>query len=403
MRLCKASRVGDNRRLRPPCSFADHEDGVSSSIEGLGLARLSCRRPLSRGLAELGRLSLRRISGMLRRDGATRFDITSPRDSESAVARLLDRFSTLSGQVHALSDDPWQLLWGPGRRAFLPFQEWSSTLIAWRDPVGPAEDAPEIIHSFQAHAAVRGKHAVLLGMGRTIVEMLPKDSFKSVWLGTEPFYDLRAWHTRGKPGEEIRQACNHARKHGGIAREVYPLRDAGIRRGIEDATEAWMRARPERRSRSFLRTAPLESPQYRRYFVVEGDDRVESLLVCSPVSLRGQYLQDIVRRPDALRGSNELAMVTAMAVFQREGLEFVTGGIVPFYDPNLPRCDQRPQDGGLMGRVIGRFDHLFRFSGLQQFRGKFLPSCVVDVYALLWPGILTPGLVRDLCAILWRS
>ena len=375
---------------------------MSSSIQGLGLARLSCRRPLTRRLAELGRLSLRRFSRMLLRAGATGFDITSSRDGRSAAAELLDRFSTLSGQVHALSDDPWQLMWGPDRRAFLPFQERSSTLIAWRDPVGPPKDAVEVIRCFQAYAAARGKGAVLLGMGRAIVEMLPKDSFQSVWLGTEPFYDLGKWHIRGKTNTEIRQACNHARKQGGIAREVHPLRDAGIRRGIEDVTDAWMRARPERRSRSFLRTAPLENAQDRRYFAVEGDGRIESLLVCSPVSLRGQYLQDLVRRPDALRCSNELNMVTAMAVFQREGVEFVTGGIIPFYDPNRPRCAQRPRDGGILGHVIGRFDHLFRFSGLQQFRAKFAPSRVVDIYALLWPGVLTPGLVRDLCAVLWR-
>ena len=113
-------------------------------------------------------------------------------------------------------------------------------------------------------------------------------------------------------------------------------------------------------------------------------------------------MQDLVRRPDALRGSNELNMVTAMAVFQSEGMEFVTGGIIPFYDPNRPRCAQRPQDGGVLGHVIGHFDQLFRFSGLQQFRAKFIPSRVVDIYALLWPGVLTPGLVRDLCAVLWR-
>ncbi len=375
---------------------------MSTSIEGLSLARLSCRRPLTRSLAEVGGLSLRRLARLLLPARATGFDITSSNEDRSAAAELLARFSTLSGQVHALSDDPWRLLWGPDRRAFLPIQERSSTLIAWRDPVGPLEDALEVIRSFQEYAAARGKHAVLLGIGRAIVELLPKDSFKSVWLGTELFYDLTTWHTRGKRFMEVRQACNHARKHGGIAREVYPLRDADIRKEIEDVTEAWMRARPERRSRSFLRTAPLENAQHRRYFVVEGDERIESLLVCSPVSHRGQYLQDLVRRPDALRGSNELNMMTAMAVFQREGLEFVTGGIVPFYDPNRPRCAQRPQDGGLLGHVVGYFDDLFRFSGLQQFRAKFIPSRVVDIYALLWPGVLTPSLARDLCAVLWR-
>jgi len=359
---------------------------------------------LTRRLAELGGLSFRRVSQLLMRAGATGFDITSSLDGRSAVAEMLDRYSTLSGQVHVLSeDDPWRILWGPDRRAFLPFQERLSTLIAWRDPVGRPEDANEVIRGFRAYAAAVGKHAVLLGISRAIVEKLPKSSFHSVWLGTELFYEPKTWHIRGDAGKETRQACNHARKHGGTAREVHPLQDAGVRKGIEDVTEAWMRARPERRSRSFLRTAPLEHAQHRRYFIVEGDERIESLLVCSPVSLRGQYLQDLVRRPDALRGSNELNIVTAMAVFQREGLSLVTGGIIPFYDPNRPRCAQRPQDGGILGRAIGRFDHLFRFSGLQQFRAKFIPSRVVDVYALLWPGVLTPGLVRDLSAILWRG
>jgi lysylphosphatidylglycerol synthetase-like protein (DUF2156 family) len=356
---------------------------------------------LPRRLAELGRLSFRRISGILGAR-ATGFDITTSRDGRSAASNLLHQFSTLSGQVHAVSDDPWRLLWAGHRRAFLPFQERSFALIAWRDPVGPPEEAIDLIRCFRDYAAARGKHAVLLGVSRNAVERLPGDSFHSVWLGTEPFYDLTIWHTRGKRFNEVRQACNHVRKNGGIAREVHPLRNPDIRRGIEEVTEAWMQARPERRSRSFLRTVPLENAEHRRYFVVQADERIESLLVCSPVSAKGQYLQDLVRRPDALRGSNELNMVTAMAVFQNEGLDFVTGGIVPFYDPNKPRCAQRPGGDGLMGQVIGRFDHLFRFSGLQQFRAKFIPSRMVDIYALLWPGVLTPGLVRDLCAVLWR-
>ena len=379
------------------------ENGVSIAIpiEGFGLPRLSCRRPLVRRLTELGGLSFRRISGMLG-GRATGFDITSSRETRAAASELLDRYSTLSGQIHAISDDPWKLLWAPHRRAFLPFQERAFALIAWRDPVGPPEEAIGLISRFRDYAAARGKHAVLLGIGRPTVERLPRDSFHSVWLGTEPFYDLSTWQTRGKRFNEVRQACNHVRKNGGVAREVHPMQDADIRRGIEEVTEAWMQARPERRSRSFLRTAPLENAERRRYFVVQADDRIESLLVCSPVSTRGQYLQDLVRRPDALRGSNELNMVTAMAVFQSEGLDFVTGGIVPFYDPTKPRCEQRLGGDGLMGQVIGRFDRLFRFSGLQQFRAKFIPSRMVDVYALLWPGVLTPGLVRDLCTVLWR-
>jgi lysylphosphatidylglycerol synthetase-like protein (DUF2156 family) len=329
------------------------------------------------------------------------FDLTSGSgDGQFPTAALLDRFSALSGQVHVLSDDPWRFLWAPGRCAFLPFHERPSALIAWRDPVGPAETSTHLVELFRAYAARRGKHAVLLGVSRSVVQALPRNEFQSVWLGSEPFYDLATWHTHGKAGMEVRQACNHARRLGAAAREAHPLDDVRDRVALQQVADAWMAARPERRSRSFLRTAPLENARHRRYFVVEGDERVESFLVCSSVSRRGQYLQDLVRRPDALRGANELAVVTAMAVFQREGLDFVTGGIVPFFDPNRPRRNQLFQEGGMLGSVIRHFDHLFRFSGLQQFRAKFAPSRVVDIYALLWPGVLTPALAWDIRSVL---
>ena len=359
-------------------------------------------RPLLERLADLASLALTRFAGVRLRRAASGFDVTSAKDpgsSEAALA-LLDRFSGLAGQMHALSDDPWRFLWAKDRCAFLPFQELASTLIAWRDPVGPAEAAAGLIEHFRAFAANRGKHAVLLGVSRSAVEGLRGRRFRSVWVGTEPFYDLATWHTRGKAGMKVRLACNHARRLGAAAREAHPLHDAHDREAIARVEEAWKSARPERRNDSFLRTASLESAQHQRYFVVETGSRMESFLVCSSVSHRGQYLQDLVRMPDAPRGANELAILTALGVFQGEGLDFVTGGIVPFFDPNKSRSNKAAGGPGTLGWVIRHFDRLFHFAGLQQFRAKFAPSRVIDIYVLLWPGILTPALAWDIRSLL---
>jgi len=364
----------------------------------------SCqRRPWLERLADLAGLALTRFAGVRpRRAASGSFDVTSakaPGSSETALA-LLDQFSTLAGQMHVLSDDPWQFLWAKDRCAFLPFHELASTLIAWRDPVGPAEEAASLVERFRAFAAKRGKHAVLLGMSRSMLEGLRDHRFQPVWLGTEPFYDLATWHTRGKAGMKVRLACNHVRRLSAAAREAHPLQDARDREAIARVEDAWKSARPERRNDSFLRTAPLENARHRRYFVVETGSRMESFLVCSPVSHRGQYLQDFVRMPDAPRGANELAMLTALRVFQGEGLDFVTGGIIPFYDPNKSHSNKVTGGAGALGWVIRHFDRLFHFAGLQQFRAKFVPSRVVDIYAMLWPGTLTPALAWDIRSLL---
>ena len=353
-------------------------------------------------LADLAGLVATRVWKGRRHAAGGAFDVTSSKDpgAGEAALDLLDRFSGLAGQTHALLDDPWQFLWAKDRGAFLPFHERRSTLIAWRDPVGPAEESAGLIERFRAYAAGRGKHAVLLNVSRTAVEGLHNHGFRSVWIGTEPFYDLATWHTRGKAGLKIRLACNHVQRLGATAREVYPLECAGDRDAIGRVEEAWKSARPERRNTSFLRTAPLENARHRRYFAVETGRGMESFLVCSPVSRRGQYVQDAVRMPDAPRGANELAILTAIRVFQGEGLDFVTGGIVPFFDPNRSRSKRVAGGVGTLGWVVRHFDHLFHFAGLQQFRAKFVPSRVVDTYVLLWPGLLTPALAWDIRSLL---
>jgi lysylphosphatidylglycerol synthetase-like protein (DUF2156 family) len=356
-------------------------------------------RPFLERLADLASLAVARL-GWVRRRGAdsASFDVTSARDPgpREAASALLDQFSWLAGQTHALSDDPWQFLWARDRRAFLPFQELVFTLIAWRGPVGHAEAGADLIERFRSYAARRGKHAVVLGVSRSDVEGLSARRFQSMWIGTEPFYDLATWHTRGKAGMKVRLACNHVRRLGAVAREAHPLRDARDRDAIETVADAWRSARPQRRINSFLRLSPFENARHRRYFVVETKGRMESFLVCSPVSRRGQYLQDLVRMPDAPRGANELAILTALSAFQDEGLEFVTGGIVPFFDPSKP-CRGRAAGGaGARGWTVRHFDRLFRFAGLQQFRAKFAPSRLIDIYVLLWPGILTPTLVWEI-------
>jgi phosphatidylglycerol lysyltransferase len=388
-------------------------DQSSNFGQGPSAAQIACpvpRQPLSvqgrawlARLADLAGLVLTRFAGFRPRCAALGpFDVAAAKadGSTEAALALLERFSTLSGQMHALSDDPWQFLWAKGRCAFLPFHEMPSSLIAWRDPVGPAEAAPGLIEHFQAYAARRGKHAMLVGVSRSAVEAVAGRGFQPVWVGAEPFYDLASWNTRGKAGIKVRLACNHARRLGAAAREAHPLHDPGDRAAIAQVEEAWKSARSERRSDSFLRTAPLDGARHRRYFVVETPRRMESFLVCSPVSRRGQYMQDVVRMPDAPRGANELAMSTALGVFHGEGLDFVTGGITPFGDPSKPRSNEVAGPAGALGWVIRHFDGLYHFAGLQQFRAKFSPSRVVDIYALLWPGTLTPALAWDIRSLL---
>lgn len=331
------------------------------------------------------------------------FDVSGA--DEPAIGRLLDEWSTLAGQAQVQSPDPWRFLWTPNRRAYVPFHVGRFSLIAWRDPVGPPEERAAAIRLFRAYAARTGRHALVLAASAPLAEAASRVGFQSLWVGSEQRFDLERFTMRGRAAEKLRLAINHARRTGARAREAFPCTSVHDRAAIHRVEEAWKAERAARRTDSFLRTAPMENAVRRRYFVVEsathGDDHgsaVQSLAVCSQVSARGWYLQDLVRHPTAPRGACELVAIEAIEAFRRERFDFATMGIVPFFDPRgdaekivLPRA---------AAWCIRHFDRAFRFSGLQQFRAKFHATHVESAHALYWPRVLTPLVAWDVARLL---
>jgi phosphatidylglycerol lysyltransferase len=256
------------------------------------------------------------------------------------------------------------------------------------------------MHLFRAYASTVGKHAIVLAASSAMRTISPL--FAAIWIGAEQRLDLATFDTRGRAGEKLRLALNHARRVGASARELDPRHDVTVELALRLVEDAWKAARPSRRLASFLRTEPLENAEHRRYFGVEtpglNNATLQSFLVCSPVSRRGVYLQDLVRDPGAPRGAAELATVFALDTFRREGLEFATLGISPFFPAgDAPR-------GGVLSRAadwcIRHFDRLYHFAGLRQFRAKFATASVDPLYVLHWPRTLTPLAIWDIAALL---
>jgi lysylphosphatidylglycerol synthetase-like protein (DUF2156 family) len=146
-----------------------------------------------------------------------------------------------------------------------------------------------------------------------------------------------------------------------------------------------------------LRAAPFEYLHLRRYFGIETRDSasrptLEALVVCSQVSRRRYYLQDVMRRPQSPRGATELAVVGAFEALRDDGVSFATMGIVPFFGPKPSVDDGSWSD--LAQIVMRRL--VYRFDGLHQFRAKFSPSRVEPVFALHHPMSVPLRAIGDL-------
>ncbi len=339
------------------------------------------------------------------------FDITGARGPAECqrLAELLSEHARLAYQFCVLSDAPWQILWSPGRQSYLPFFERVFTLIAFCDPVGPQKDREALLEQFFALARGKGKHAVIVAATENMRRAASNLGFARFWIGTEPLFDLAEYALTGKTGRKLRQEANHIRRLGGTAREIFPLQNDADRQAMEEVVVEWKGRLRQRYNTSFLGTKPMENAHFRRYFAVEapralpgdppGSPMLQSFLMCSPVSRKGWYL-DLVRRPGAPRGATELAIFSAMDTFRAEGVEFVTMGLIPFYDPARQRISSKT--GFLKQAGIGYWDRLYHFSGMQMFRSKFSPTRTESAYILYWPSILTPQVIWDVTSVLTR-
>ncbi len=336
--------------------------------------------------------------------GATRWPSEGPitldqPSSRARVVSLLYEHGALGGQFHVLSRDPWRFVASADGRALMPYQERAFALVGWRDPIGPENARGGALGGFRRRAERLGKHAGILGASDALTDHAKANGYGATWIGAEPFYDLASWNLRGKRGEKLRLAINHAKRVGAVARELFPLEVARDRAEIARVERAWKAARPARENPSFLRTEPLENAEHRRFFGVEsrgaGEARLESFLVCSPLDRRGFYLQDLVRHPSAPRGATELVTVHAMDRLREDGAEQVSMGVVALFDP---RGSNTASPAARW--TLSHFDRLYRFSGLKQFRAKFVPTRSEGVHVLSWPRLLTPLAIWNIASVL---
>ncbi len=338
-------------------------------------------------------------------ESQTTIDITDTLSPEvcQRLFELLSEHARMAYQFCVLSDARWQILWSAGRTSYLPFFEHPFTLVAFCDPVGPENDREVLLEQFLSLANRKGKHAAILLATENTRKAALNLGLAGVWVGTEQIIDLANYSLIGKSGRKLRQEANHIRHLGGTAREILPLHNQTDRQALEEVELLWKARLRQRYNASFLGTKPMENAQFRRYFAVEtpgnppGDPIMQSFLVCSQVSRRGWYL-DLVRRPDAPRGATELVIFSAMETFRAEGVEFVSMGLVPFYDPGGQHTTSKTDLLMLWGASY--LDRLYHFQSMQMFRSKFSPTRIESTYILYWPSILTPQLILDLISVL---
>lgn len=234
---------------------------------------------------------------------------------------------------------------GKDRYDFFPSQKVPGALVAFRDygkvdtvlgeVLAPEEHLQAVCREYFADRIARGRAVLGFSVPRSFAEAAVETGAAAVQFTAEPELDPTHYQPSGKHAKKLRSYVKKLRSAGveGVEQEN-AAQSIEFRNSANRLIDAWLAHGPPRNSH-LLEVDPWTGSEHKRYFAVSSPDdpnRLWSLLIAHPIWARsGWHFCHLMHDPEAPRGVNELAVLTAIERLGKEGCRYATFG--PFSSP----------------------------------------------------------------------
>jgi|SRR5262245_7763367 len=237
-------------------------------------------------------------------------------------------------------------------------------------PVCAGERLAEIVEEFEGDAA-RNKSKVCYFGAEARLESCLADSprHSRMWLGAQPVWHPQSWAGIFARQSSLRAQLNRARNKS-VAVGEWPVERAGGHPELNRCLSEWLATRGLPPMHFLVESQTLERLYDRRVFVAEQGGAVIGFLVSSPVPLRnGWLIEQIVRGAEAVNGTNELLVDTAVRAAAESGAGYITLGLSPLSKRGVAPSDYNPLWlRFLLVWVRARGRGFYNFEGLDAFK-----------------------------------
>ncbi len=263
------------------------------------------------------------------------------------------------------------LYFSPSRRSFLAYRVGAGFAVVLGDPVGPVEEAAELIAGFGHYCRERDWAMAFHQATPDYLPLYSRAGFKYLKIGDEAIVDLTAFTLQGRKAKDLRYAISHLEKRG-IRTERWepPLTDEQIR-ALKEVSDEWL-SLPGRRERQFT-LGRFDAEYIRGTPVVAALDaggRVLAFVNLIPTPVPGESTGDLMRRRDDVpNGTMDYLFAKLLLSEQQRGIKRYNFGLAPlsgFQDNEQPNRQERALHA--MARQLG---FLFSYKGLYSYKAKF--------------------------------
>ena len=255
--------------------------------------------------------------------------------------------------------------------SFIAYSVGANFAVALGDPVGPDEEAEEIILGFLRFCRSNDWRVAFHETLPDLVPVYRRLGFKKLKVGDDAVVDLAQFDLAGRSMKKIRHNIHAIRKAGiRTVRHEPPISDSLLAR-VKEVSDEWLKI-PGRRERRFsvgmfdpgyIRTTPLFTAE-------QADGRVLAFVNIVPSYRKGESTVDLLRRRiRAPNGIMDFLFVELFLHFKEQGYERFNLGMAPM--AGFQAREEASREERAVHFFFQRMNFLFSYRGLHEFKAKF--------------------------------
>ena len=276
---------------------------------------------------------------------------------------------------YALMDDKQYFFTASGR-AMVPYALSGNLAVALADPVGAPRDRTSAIAEFAVFCRHRDWQPVFYEVSADFVPDYERAGFCVFKVGEEARLDAASFTLKGREYQNLRTACNSARKRGLTFRwyEASSGIDDKLEEQLEEVSSAWIEGKRTREMAFDMGAFSTEA--IRRHGVgvaIDPDGRVLAFATWRHFSRWNGRCLDLMRVRPGCRNVMDFVLVESILRYRDNGVRDISLGSAPLANADAITASS-PGEEAAVKFMFENLNGLYKYKSLFEFKRKYRPQ-----------------------------
>lgn len=317
-------------------------------------------------------------------------------DDMLRVEEIVARSPVTEANLALLGDK--RFLFSESGQSFIMYGVQGSSWIALGDPVGPHEEASDLLWQYRELCDRHGGRPVFYQVSPERLPLYIDLGLSLFKLGEEARVNLRAFRMEGGESKDLRYARRKAVKDGLTFEVCFPPAVRGLIPELRAISDAWLQ---DKRVSEKAFSLGAFIPEFLAHFpcaLVRRHDELVAFATIWPGAEKAEASVDLMRyTANAPNGVMDFLFTELLIWAKEEGYAWFDLGMAPL--AGLENHPLAPLWHQLGTAIFRNGENFYNFDGLRRFKAKFHPEWVPK-YLACQGGLAVPPILVDVTALI---